>query len=76
MVCSGLPYDVSSPCLPFNPDSYALCEVLIHPQVELHVLQLVIDVEDNAPSPLLVLLKDLYPSIATLQSWEPSHVSK
>ena len=43
-------YNVTSPCPAFNPDPQALSQFLIHPQAELHALQLVIDTEDNIPS--------------------------
>ncbi|GAB0177395.1 hypothetical protein GRJ2_000204700 [Grus japonensis] len=42
-------YDVPCACPSFNPDPEALGRLLIHPQVELHALELVIDLEDDSP---------------------------
>lgn len=52
-------YNVTYPCPPFSPDPQDLGLILIHPPVEFHALQLVIDTEDNTPSlsPLPVLPK-------------------
>jgi len=53
-------YNVTCPCPVFNPDPWALDRLLIHPQEELYVLQLVIDTEGDTPSssPLPVLPKE------------------